>query len=427
MQAEEALRESEQRYRTIFDGVQDAILVESPSGEILGVNERACEMYGYSRDELLTKTVADLVPAEHFALIPDELPGLGVSDQPIETVNVRASGEQFPVEITGQLETIGGDTVLLVVVRDVTERVQAREERERLLTQIQEQAQRVQQIIVTVPEGVLLLDRARRVVLANPLGKKHLATLADAQVGDILTRLGDRPLAELLTSPPKGLWHEVATDGLHFEIIARPLDIELESEVPVLSTVEGPALSPAEELALSMAEEWVLVIRDVTQEREMQRRVQRQERLAAVGQLAGGIAHDFNNLLTTIMLYAQMPLTGKPDLPPNVTRSFETILDESRRAAELVQQILDFSRRSPIETSPMDLGPFVRKDPARPGAHDPGEHQSPVRCRAGGVRGERRPHAHPASADEPGNQRSRRHARGRGNAIRAIQGASTAG
>ncbi|MBU0704803.1 MAG: response regulator, partial [Chloroflexi bacterium] len=62
----------------------------------------------------------------------------------------------------------------------------------------------------------------------------------------------------------------------------------------------------------------------------------------------------------TIMLYAQMPLS-KSDLPPNAIRSFETILDESRRAAKLVQQILDFSRRSPIDTSPMDLKPFIEE------------------------------------------------------------------
>ena len=145
---------------------------------------------------------------------------------------------------------------------------------------------------------------------------------------------------------------------LSFEIIARPLETDLESKEPVPSTVEGPAPSLAE----GPAEDWVLVIRDVTQEREVQRQAQRQEQLAAVGQLAGGIAHDFNNLLTTIMLYTQMALRkSKRDLPPNVTRALETILGESRQATKLVQQILDFSRRSPIATSPMDLKPFIKE------------------------------------------------------------------
>ncbi|MBU0704962.1 MAG: PAS domain S-box protein [Chloroflexi bacterium] len=127
VRADKALQESKQRYQSIFDGVQDAIFVESTSGEILDANARACEMFGYSHDEFLTKTVADLVPPEHFALIPDTLPGSRIPHRPIETVNIRASGERFPVEITGQLQTIGGETVLLVVVRDITERKQVEE------------------------------------------------------------------------------------------------------------------------------------------------------------------------------------------------------------------------------------------------------------------------------------------------------------
>jgi PAS domain S-box-containing protein len=99
---------------------------------------------------------------------------------------------------------------------------------------------------------------------------------------------------------------------------------------------------------------------DISDRKQMERQLRQQERLAAVGQLAGGIAHDFNNLLTTILLYAQMPMS-QPDLPPVVERAFETILNETRRAAELVQQILDFSRRSSIETHPLDLALFLKE------------------------------------------------------------------
>ncbi|MDY7077786.1 MAG: response regulator [Chloroflexota bacterium] len=94
--------------------------------------------------------------------------------------------------------------------------------------------------------------------------------------------------------------------------------------------------------------------------KQLEEQMQQQEQLAAVGQLAGGIAHDFNNLLNTIMLYAQIPLS-KHDLPPDVKRAFETILSESRQAARLVQQILDFSRRSPIQTRLVDIAPFIKE------------------------------------------------------------------
>jgi len=94
--------------------------------------------------------------------------------------------------------------------------------------------------------------------------------------------------------------------------------------------------------------------------RETQEQVVRQERLAAIGQLAGGVAHDFNNLLTSIILYAQI-LRAKPHLPPDLGPGLDTILDEARRAAKLVQQILDFSRRAMMETRPVDLVSFIEK------------------------------------------------------------------
>jgi PAS domain S-box-containing protein len=121
---EETLQASETRYRGIFEGVQDAILVETLTGEILDVNARACEMYRYRREELLTKTVDDLVPEGHLAIIPGKLPDPIVPDNPIETVNVRSNGDHFPVEITVRLQEIGEETVMLLVVRDITERKQ---------------------------------------------------------------------------------------------------------------------------------------------------------------------------------------------------------------------------------------------------------------------------------------------------------------
>ncbi len=209
-------------------------------------------------------------------------------------------------------------------------------ERLRLVDQIREQMQQVQQITDTVPDGVLLLDSSHRVILVNPAGTRDLHSLAKASVGDEISHLGGCSIADILQTDTDVPWHEVLANNRIFEIVARPID------------------------TYGSSESWVIVIRDVTQERETQRQVQQQERLAAVGQLAGGIAHDFNNLLTTIMLYAQMPLR-KQQLPEELKKPLETILSESRKAASLVQQILDFSRHAPIERHPIDLGPFVKE------------------------------------------------------------------
>ena len=135
-QAEEALRESEEHYRTIFEGVQDAIFVESLDGKILMVNERACEMFGYSQAEFLTKTVADIVPPGSSILSANEAAG-PLSNEPRESYNLRATGEIFPIEISGRVQVINDERVLLIVVRDITERkrAEAAEREQRILAQ----------------------------------------------------------------------------------------------------------------------------------------------------------------------------------------------------------------------------------------------------------------------------------------------------
>ncbi|MDY6876274.1 MAG: response regulator [Chloroflexota bacterium] len=223
--------------------------------------------------------------------------------------------------------------------QEIIERVRAEEERERLLAQVQEQARRVQQIVDTVPEGVLLLDADGQVVLTNPLGRKDLLALANASVGDTLTHLGKRPLAELLIPPYQGFWHEVALGDPSprvFEIIAQPIET-------------GPTPGG-----------WVMVIRDMTQEREFQRYSQQQARLAAVGQLAAGIAHDFNNIMATIVLYAQIAARAE-GLSARDRERLATINQQAQHATHLIQQILDFSRRSTLERHPLDLALLLKE------------------------------------------------------------------
>ena len=85
-----------------------------------------------------------------------------------------------------------------------------------------------------------------------------------------------------------------------------------------------------------------------------------QERLAAVGQLAAGIAHDFNNILASIALYSQMSLRTA-ELPPRVRQRLEVIAQQTVHAADLVQQILDFSRRAVLERQPVALDSFMKE------------------------------------------------------------------
>ncbi|MBN1265054.1 MAG: PAS domain S-box protein [Anaerolineales bacterium] len=210
----------------------------------------------------------------------------------------------------------------------------------KLLAHSQRQTQQVQQIIRSVPEGVILLSSDYEIILTNPAANSFLDILGRADPGDPLQKLGNRTIEEILEQPPEGLWHEIALEEASqprfFEGLARPLS------------------------SVFPAEEWVLVLREVTQEREIQQRIQQQERLAAVGQLAAGIAHDFNNIMVPIILYAEM-MRESADLAEELKERVEIILKQSHRAASLTQQILDFSRRSMIESIPLSLKPFLKE------------------------------------------------------------------
>jgi signal transduction histidine kinase/CheY-like chemotaxis protein len=151
-------------------------------------------------------------------------------------------------------------------------------------------------------------------------------------MGDPLTTLGAHPITDILDRHVTQLPVEIAMSSPNkrvFEAQARPV-------------------------GTNGTHQWVLTLRDVTQERKIQQQMQSQERLATVGQMAAGIAHDFNNIMASIVLYADMLLSSL-ELAPQEQQHLETIRRQGHRAAHLVQQILDFSRRSVMERRPLDL------------------------------------------------------------------------
>jgi two-component system, cell cycle sensor histidine kinase and response regulator CckA len=237
---------------------------------------------------------------------------------------------QWAPDVVQRLRMLG-EIIAGTIVRQ-----RAELDREQLLTRIQEQARAMQQLIETVPEGVVMLSREGLVLLANPIAQELLERLAGATTGDQIERLGDKSLAELLVQLPRSEWHTVSYNGRYHEITARPVRSD------------------------EAAGGYVLVIRDVTHEREMQERAQQQDRLAAVGQLAAGVAHDFNNIMSVITLYASGTRYDS-NLPPELQKRLGIIQEQAKRAAALIEQILDFGRRTPLESLPLNLVTFLKE------------------------------------------------------------------
>jgi PAS domain S-box-containing protein len=136
---EAALRESELKYRTLFEASTDAIFVETLDGMVVDCNGTACSMFGYTKDELLGLTVVDLVPPAVAGQLGALLPQLRVGGFNFEAENVRKGGETFPVEVVARLAEIDERPLAIVVVRDITKRKEDEERRKEMEARLRHQ------------------------------------------------------------------------------------------------------------------------------------------------------------------------------------------------------------------------------------------------------------------------------------------------
>ncbi|MDF1500998.1 MAG: PAS domain S-box protein [Anaerolineales bacterium] len=158
----EGLKDSEANYRSIFEGIQDAIYVEAQDGTILDANERACELYGFSREEFLQLSAADLIPEGYPSLAPRDFDSIGETKAPFAAVHRRADGTLFPVEVSMRVQEIADEKVSLVVVRDISERKRAEEQIQRQLNRLE--AVRQVNLVIT---GILDLDDTLEIFLEH--------------------------------------------------------------------------------------------------------------------------------------------------------------------------------------------------------------------------------------------------------------------
>lgn len=216
---------------------------------------------------------------------------------------------------------------------------QASESIQRLQQLLAAEYNRLESLVTHLPDGIVLLNSELRIVLANPTAQKFLNVLAPTALGDQLNYLGDQPLGIITDPNTIGLPREVESINYPrqiFEVAARPIAV-------------GPE-----------AGGWLLVIRNVTTERAAQERVQQQDRLAAVGQLAAGIAHDFNNILTSMIGFAELARLD-PSISPPVSEDLQRIIQQGQRAAALIRQILDFSRQSITEKRTLNFAVLLKE------------------------------------------------------------------
>ena len=238
----------------------------------------------------------------------------------------------WPSALVGALETAAGIMGAAITRERAEARVRSAVESARA------RSRHLKHVMDAMPAGVILLDGERRVQLANALGRRYLEALPVTADG-VLRELGGQPLTQAPQEEGRNLpWREVRSDvGDRIYAVA-------EREAPAPGTGSGR----------------VLVIRDVTEERERRRFLETQTRLATVGQLATGIAHDFNNILSVITLHSELA-----ELNPDRERLggyLQTIRRQAQNAAQLINQILDFSRRGVMEPGRLNLVAFLNEN-----------------------------------------------------------------
>lgn len=333
MRGEKALRESEERYRDLFENANDLIQSVAPDGRFVYVNRAWREALGYSEQEIEQLRIFDIIdPSCHVhcgELFRQVMAGQEVSR--VEVIFVGKDGRKITVEGSANCNFVNGAPVATrSIFRDVTEHKLAEEalaaEKEQLAVTLR-----------SIGDGVITTDTAGRVVLINKIAEQLTGWSQQEACGrpleDVFHIISEKT-GKRCENPAEKVLRTgtiIALDN-HTALIAKngTTRIIADSGAPICNT-ESAIIGT------------VLVFRDITEQQALETNLQRAEKLESVGVLAGGIAHDFNNMLTGII--GNISMAAMHTTPDDI---IHTRLAEAEKAAfrarDLTQQLLTFAK-----------------------------------------------------------------------------------
>ncbi len=369
--AEEALRESEQKFRSLFESSRDAIMTLSPPSWCFTTgNQATIEMFETVSEEAFTA----LGPWE---LSPEFQPdGRPSSEKAAEMIQMalangshffewthrRLGGESFPATVLLTRMEIGGQTLLQSTVRNITAEKQVE-------AAFAESRRQLANIIEFLPDATLVIDKEGKVIAWNLEMEKLTGIAASDMLGKgdyeySIPIYGDRRpvLIDRILDPHKEDDEKYVGPGdpdsaILTEVHAKALgDVYLSATASTLRNSKGNIVGAIESM------------RDVTQRRkaeeeksQLKAQLLQAQKMEAFGVLAGGIAHDFNNILGIIVGYSELV---KFDLPEHFREknNIEQVLKACSRAKDLIRQILTFSRPDDGQPRcPVDIRPTVKE------------------------------------------------------------------
>jgi PAS domain S-box-containing protein len=323
---EEALSQSEERYRRLVEDSFDGIFVHSGHGNIEFANSRMYEMLGYERGELEGANHLIIYHADHRLLIRERsrarMSGDSVPFQ-YEVKLLRKDGSLFDAELNARIVSFSGEPAVQVCLRDITERKRSEEALRNSEEKYRLVVENAGDAIIVAQDGIIKFVNPRAAEISGYEDKE----LKSRPFLDLVHPDDRRTLAQRYEQRLKGgpllapyPFRIIAKDGRTVWVEAKSVFISWEGMPATLN-----------------------FLTDVTARRRVEEELFKIEKLRSIGILAGGIAHDFNNILTAILgniSVAKMHLTGKDQI-------FGRLSDAERaclRAQGLTQQLLTFSR-----------------------------------------------------------------------------------
>jgi len=344
-QAEEALRDSEARFRQLVAQAADAFFLIDRDARLIDVNQRACDSLGYSRQELLALGVGDIDAISRLEIFRSawkSAQGGGAVTR--EGVHRRKDGTTFPIEVRASVFDFGGDQMMLALARDITER-------KRIEEALRESEARKAAIVETALDCIITMDHEGKVLEWNPAAEGTFGYSRAETMGQLL--------GELIV--PESLRER------HYQGIARYL---ASGEGPVLGKrIEVPALrADGTEIVveLSITPIWTdgppiftAYLRDITARKQTDEALKAAKQEAeranrAKSEFLSRMSHELRTPLNAILGFGQ--LLEMDDLNDEQRQGVGQILKGGRHLLELINEVLDIARIE-SEQQPLDIEP----------------------------------------------------------------------
>jgi len=339
-----AMKRSEARFTELFETLQEGIYIITPEDKILEVNPALVRMLGYSsKDELLSKRVSDIFADETqrnsiFREVSRE-----ASPRGHELALRRKDGE--PVYCLNTASAVRDTSGRVVRFQGALVDITERRAIEKQLHQQQEFARR---LVDSFPDLIFVVDTERRYNFVSAKFKEVLGYEPAEVVGLTFgerTHVDDRPAM-------MALFDDLVAGKQNFASIEVRVRHKL-GEWRSLKCNFSPLLDEQGKI-----EGAVVSGRDVTEVKRLETQLIQAEKLAAMGQMLAGVAHELNNPLTAILGASEL-LRERQGVDDNTKRQLEMTHRQARRAARIVQNLLEFSRPASPQKKTLDLNVVI--------------------------------------------------------------------